>query len=236
MSKLQDTLDSLQPYVIGIRYIEGHVMVDCILKEGWVIPESNNGVQKLSNKDLDFYYTLFSENKSVGLDDILSYVQEIILINQEREDKKALLISLVEELKKIFKENKLSRLKNLKFTYSDDKAIDEIGDINMNDVIGPEDVAIPPVEDLTPEVFQEEQPPIDEGELSEEEREILEEERRAAAYFSRKETNDTNNKVKQAVSQQAQKVELPPRAAGVNMLCDCDENQACSKCMDEKGY
>jgi hypothetical protein len=40
MSKIQERLNLLRPYVIGIRYLEGIQLVDAVLKEGWTVPES----------------------------------------------------------------------------------------------------------------------------------------------------------------------------------------------------
>ena len=40
MSKIQERLNTLRPYVIGIRYVQGIQLVDAILKEGWTVPES----------------------------------------------------------------------------------------------------------------------------------------------------------------------------------------------------
>ena len=41
MSKIQEMLDSLQPYVVGIRYLNGIQIVDAVFKEGWNIPNSD---------------------------------------------------------------------------------------------------------------------------------------------------------------------------------------------------
>ena len=40
--KLQEMLDKLQPYLLGIRYLEGIPLLDVVLKEGWIIPDEKD--------------------------------------------------------------------------------------------------------------------------------------------------------------------------------------------------
>ena len=49
MSNIQKTLDLLQPYVIGIRYVEGTPVIDAVFKDGWTIPEDQK-IKKLKGK------------------------------------------------------------------------------------------------------------------------------------------------------------------------------------------
>ena len=60
MSKIQQTLDSLQPYVIGIRYLEGTPIVDAVFKDGWTVPEDTK-IKKVKGNDELNYYMLLSE-------------------------------------------------------------------------------------------------------------------------------------------------------------------------------
>jgi len=90
MSNIQKTLDSLQPYVIGIRYLEGTPLVDAVFKEGWTVPDDNKVKKVRGNEEMN-YYMLFSEVAGVGLDDLLDYVKKTIDLNIEREKKHDLL-------------------------------------------------------------------------------------------------------------------------------------------------
>ena len=86
MSNIQKTLDSLQPYVIGIRYLEGTPLVDAVFKEGWTVPEDPS-VKKIKGNDELNYYMIFSETQGIGLDELLEYVAKTIKLNEEREKK-----------------------------------------------------------------------------------------------------------------------------------------------------
>lgn len=262
MSNIQETLDSLQPYVIGIRYLEGTALVDVIFKEGWSIPEDKT--LKIIKGDNEVnYYMIFSETKGVGLDNLLAYVKRTININQDREKKLELLRTKIVELKEIFKRNSLTKLSNLKFSFGEietEPTLNEI-DIEQPVIILPkvEVVEQPYIEEpyeeepvqsqpvsqptkpqqnvnygtpLEPKVF------LDENghpiELSEDDKEMLEEEARA----------ERNRKLLAHTKPAGPKprVELPPkRKAQVAMAerdyetdCECGPNEACDKCIDKK--
>ena len=116
MSNIQKTLDSLQPYVIGIRYLEGTPLVDAVFKEGWTVPDDNKVKKVRGNEEMN-YYMLLSEVAGVGLDDLLDYGKKTIDLNIEREKKHDLLKEKVNELKEIFKKTSLDKLKRLKFNF-----------------------------------------------------------------------------------------------------------------------
>jgi hypothetical protein len=84
MSKIQERLNELRPYVVGIRYLQGIQLVDAVLKEGWAVPESQVIQRERVDGD-ENYYMFFSENEDIDIDDLLDYVQEIINLNIERE-------------------------------------------------------------------------------------------------------------------------------------------------------
>ena len=125
MSKIQETLDELQPYVIGIRYVEGVPVVDVVFKEGWTVPDELN-IKKVKGKEQINYYMLFSEVKGIGLDELLKFVEKTINLNIEREHKYELLTVKINELKEIFKHNSLEKLKTLNFSFDVDNLIPSI--------------------------------------------------------------------------------------------------------------
>ena len=259
MSNIQKTLDSLQPYVIGIRYLEGTVLVDVVFKDGWTVPDDSN-IKKVKGDDGVNYYMIFSEVKGVGLDELLSYVEKTIKLNLEREKKHDLLRTKVNELKEVFKKNSLTKLQRLNFTFSDEELVPNLNDFDididdeMDETINYEptstpqptfeeeyeddvDEYIPPTDKHTPLPYVDENgTPI---EMTEEELELIEEEARAErnmrAIESKK--NKTNKNM-------SKKVELPPRKKVEMMVteneyeteCDCGLDEACGKCIDSKGY
>ena len=140
MSTIQEKLNALRPYVVGIRYVQGIQLVDAVFKEGWTIPQSDVIHQEKVDGE-DNYYMFYSESEDVDIDTLLGYVQEIISFNIEREKKYVLLSEKVAELQKIFKNNSLSKLQKLKFTFSDHEIMptlldmDKIEDMKTSDLI-----------------------------------------------------------------------------------------------------
>ena len=231
MSNIQKTLDSLQPYVIGIRYLEGVPLVDAVFKEGWTVPEDPK-VKKVKGDNEMNYFMLFSEIEGVGLDELLTYVRKTIDINVEREKKHDLLREKVNELKEVFKKNSLDKLKRLTFSFTEEDLVPKLDDFDIDDYEETyEEEPIEAIEPITPNLFPEDfdsyptsgeeklEQTIDvqqhtfldeKGnpiELSEEELELIEEEERARKnieYLKAKKQSDKINKV-------SNKVELPPR-------------------------
>lgn len=242
MSSIEKTLNSLQPYVIGIRYLEGKPLVDVVFKEGWSVPEIKN-IQRVKGDEGMNYYMLFSEVDNIGLDDLLEYVSGVIKINLEREKKHDLLKTKVKELQVIFKNNNLTKLMNLKFSFKDENLVPDLSDMDV-DVEEEEinDVIDGPIDGPTegPVETKESEGPIEylDGEgkplpLTEEELELIEEEKKAKAFLQSKH-NKPNSNVKKIKNT---KIELPPKPKKVPQLaggCDCNETEACSLCIEDK--
>ena len=247
MANLQKTLDALQPYVIGIRYIDKMTVVDTIFKTGWTLPESKT-VKKAKGEDESLnYYMIFSDIQGIGLDEILDYVTNVIKINIDREKKHELLRTKVNELKEFFKKHTLNELTKLKFVLAEEELVPELNDFDIEDSI--EEIEEPAYTSLGVSIIEGDGDVIkyNAGEqeaiqnhiqnLSEEEQEILAEEARAANFMKMKEAQKTNNAIKTK-----QKVELPPRkkigeAIMSNTLmpdCDCGPLDACEKCIEFK--
>jgi len=240
---IQKTLDSLQPYVIGIRYLEGTPLVDVIFKEGWTVPDDNQ-ITKIKGDEGMNYYMIYSEVAGVGIDELLGYVDKTIKINLEREKKHELLKTKVNELKEIFKKYSLTKLEKLKFTFAEEDLMPTLNDFDTDLV---EDTIQPSIPVINDSVEVEEQPvvsnteTIDMSNLTEEEREILEEEARAEKNRLYLE----NKKKKNNINNLSKKVELPPKRK-IEMAisesddyetdCECGPTEACAKCIDKKGY
>ena len=252
---IQKTLDSLQPYVIGIRYLEGTPLVDVVFKEGWNVPEDAK-IKKIKGNDDMNYFMLLSEIPGVGLDELLAFVDKTIKLNIEREKKHDLLKVKFNELKEVFKKTSLDKLKNLKFTFTEEDLVPTLTEFDMDDF---EEEIIPqplPTEKLIPEEYSiydeyeevkitetpiEHTAYLDEDgkpiELSEDDMELLAEEARAE---QNKKFLDSKNK-KTDSKKIANKVELPPKRKPVlettidyNSDCECGPDEACDKCIDSK--
>lgn len=245
MANLQKTLDALQPYVIGIRYLEGYPVVDAIFKDGWTLPDSE-AIKKVKGDEGLNYYMLFSEKNGVGLDELLDYVHLVIKVNLEREKKHELLKQKVNELKELFKSNSLAKLKKLRFTFTDDEEtlVPELQDFDLIDNAGLDKEQFKSPNINEPEYVHfdnaeqvEKASLANQFEYDEEEAEILAEEQRAENFRKLKETT---NKVSQ-VKKISQTIELPPKKTLQSTIdtmpdCDCGPNEACSKCIETKDY
>lgn len=240
MSNIQKTLDALQPYVIGIRYLEGTAVVDAVFKEGWTVLDDPNIKKIKGNEELN-YFMFYSEASNIGLDELLNHVDKIIKANQEREKKHELLREKVNELKELFKKNSLHKLTRLKFVFGEEDFVPKLDEFEVDDNLDETPIIEPnPISNEEPKVnnvsyLDEDGNPI---ELSEEERELLEEEARAEknrkALASKKNT---------PASKIAAKIDLPPKKKiemaiannDYDSECDCGPEEACSKCIDSKG-
>lgn len=222
MSNIQKTLDSLQPYVIGIRYVEGTPVVDTVFKEGWTLHDDPR-IEKAKGSEEMNYYMLFSKLEGIGLDELLSYVDKTIKLNVEREKKHDLLRDKVNELKEVFKKNSLEKLKRLKFTFGEEDLVPKLNDFDVNlDETYEEEIIETSTLNIKPENIEtknfndsvnEKQPtpsyldgdgnPI---QLSEEELEMIEEEERAKRNMEMLKAKKQNKS-----SNISSKIELPPR-------------------------
>ena len=151
MSKIQSKLDSLQPYIVGIRYVQGMQVVDAVFKAGWTVPESDV-IRKELVEEENNYYMFYTDKEGITFDDLLEYVEGIITINIEREKKHELLKSKVKELQDIFKKNTLSKLETLKFRFNEPDLVPSLSDMDIDLDEEPETPAQPikeaPVETL----------------------------------------------------------------------------------------
>jgi len=250
---IQKTLDSLQPYVIGIRYLEGTPLVDAVFKEGWNVPEDPK-IKKIKGNDDMNYFMLLSEVPGVGLDELLAFVEKTIKLNIEREKKHDLLKVKFAKLKEVFKGTSLDKLKNLKFVFAEEDLVPPLNEFDIDDDFNVEEELIPqplPPEQLVVEEYDEEiiETPmsiehaayLDENgnpiELSEDDMEALAEEARAEKnrlYLENKNKKTDTKKI-------AGKVELPPKRKPVlettidyGSDCECGPDEACDKCVDTK--
>lgn len=224
MSKIQNKLESLQPYVIGIRYIEGIPFIDVIFKEGWNVPKSEI-IKRHINEENQNHYIFFSEKEGIGIDELLDFAEKIIGLNIEREKKHELLKLKVKELQKIFVDNSLSKLKTIKFTFGEEQLIPDIMEsdngLDIMDEIEEQPEPEPEYKPIaTPKV----------GEIPE----IIEAEDITPQPKTKLKINDKP------------RVELPPKGKievevhelPKNMTegpCKCGPDEYCPKCMDEKG-
>lgn len=230
MANLQQTLDALQPYVVGIRYLEQRPIIDVVFKDGWTVLESDSIIKEKGSQELN-YYMVYSNKEGIGLDELLLYIEATIKLNIEREKKHELLKDKVNELKILFKKTPLATLKRLKFTFNEEELLPEINEFDL------EENKDEPVAETQTQVIEEDQPvnePVIVQELDAEERELLEEEQRAENFRLLQQKTKSNGQIKKISST----VELPPKRTIEEVVsqpdCDCAPDEFCDKCMDYK--
>lgn len=242
MSKIQNKLDSLQPYVSGIRYVEGIQLVEASFNEGWVIPDST--VIRKENIEHN-YYMFFAAIEGISIDDLLDYVKSIIDINIEREKKHELLKEKVKELQILFKDNSLSKLKELKFIFSEPNLVPSLLEMDsdiLNEIVQEESLPTEPKVEVEAPYAADEYDDEDEEErrirLIEEENYRKQQEELYSKFNGPKSKNQKTKVLNN--------VELPPKNQKVEVEvydlpeelkegeCSCGPEEACPKCLDSK--
>lgn len=240
MSKIQEKLDSLQPYVSGIRYVEGIQLVEASFSEGWIIPESTViRKEKIENN----YYMFFTQVEGITIDDLLDYVKSVIDINIEREKKHELLKEKVKELQILFKDNSLSKLQELKFAFNEPNLVPSLLEMDSDILteIANEETLEPIIEIQAPYAADE----YDDEDEEERRIRLIEEEnyRKQQESLYNKFNGPKNKNQKTKV---LNNVELPPKNEKIEVEvydlpdelkegeCACGPEEACPKCLDSK--
>lgn len=248
MSKLQNRLEALQPYVIGIRYVQGIPVIDVVFKDGWVIPDSEV-IRKEKGDDNLNYHMFFTEKEGLGLDELLDYIDTIIQLNVERENKHEFLKEKVKELQELFKKTSLVKLKKIKFVFDDTLSPDfTIDDITLGDGME-NDISAQKALDYTNKMRHER---IENGTINNEELTALANSgytehddneddsiARAENYARIMENKANKNNVKRF---NGADIELPPKnkieletfSEPKNIVCKCGVDEFCPACIDEE--
>jgi hypothetical protein len=234
MSNLQKALQSLQPFLIGIRYLDSIPVVDAKFKEGWFVPDSKY-IKKAKSEGESNHYIFYSETEGIGLDELLEFLQTTINANIEREKKIELLKIKVVELKEVFNNNPLFKLEHIKFCFDEQDLVPELNDLKISEEdFKPENKELEktqPEKQIVEQFPKKEEEYADNPEMSDEEKEILAEDERAANFKKWKENNAKKTK--------ASKIELPPKkimaeVEAIDGNCNCGPEEACPKCIDKK--
>lgn len=115
---IQEKLNSLRPYVTGLRFVKDLPVVDLVIKEGWNMFESDKVSYKPSSSNKN-YFMVFPKDPKDSIDDVVTHVENVIDINIEKENKLVLLKAKIEELKLLFTNKSLKELESLKFIIPD---------------------------------------------------------------------------------------------------------------------
>lgn len=227
---IQEKLNSLRPYVIGIRYINDMPVVDAKLKDNWSLLK-NDKIKKIQD-DNDPTHLIFvpAEEEGLEIDDVLGYVEQVINYNRENERKHELLQQKVQELKEVFRANSFEDLQNLKFVVKEEeyKSDDLLGADNLVDLSLAEG---------------EEKEETTTNEAKEEPKKEEEEKKTSPSQNGKKKNSNKKKKEKKEHTTNKvpnQKVELPteeeiPLNSNGDEECTCDNSKGeyCDKCREK---
>lgn len=112
------TLMSLKPYFFSLREINNTVVLDVKLPINWVYNNEiiNNNIVSLKLQDKDDRINLISliaPSTEEGFDNIITVINNIIKYNKEEEEKVKLFNEKMTELKQLFENMSLDKLKEI---------------------------------------------------------------------------------------------------------------------------
>ena len=211
---MQNRLEELQPYVIGIRYFQGLPVIDVIFKDKWVVPESEI-IQKEKGEGDDNYYIFFSQKDGIGIDELLNHAEDIINLNIEKEKKNELFKVKINELKKLFQGNPLTKLENMKFVLGSNHITTEF---NPDEIDLDDEQEFTPVKGVKENLVKKEEPVLEEVSGESTTRVI----NNTQIELPPKPTNGKGTKI------ELEEFNEP------NITCKCGPNDICPVCEDDK--
>ena len=222
MSKIQDKLNKLKPYVVGIRYAEDVLIVEAIFKSDWVnIPSKL--IKSAPIEDGTNHHVFFSQEDGIGVDELLDYVESIIKVNVERELKHEFLKTKVKELQVLFSKNTLDKLKTIKFILGPEQLI--------SDDMVPDDILSQIEEPIKETTIQE---PTNNNEV----KSIIDaEDITPPQYEPTQTTRKISNKPIVELPPKGKKIEVEIHELPTHMTegpCNCAPDEYCPKCIDSK--
>jgi hypothetical protein len=114
-----EIIQSLKPYFFSLREIESNISLDLKIPTSWkyetIITPYRSIKYKIQDKNDKFnLISLISIASKEGYDVVIGCANEIILVNKEEEEKKRLFEEKVNELKILFQNQTLDKLKDIK--------------------------------------------------------------------------------------------------------------------------
>ena len=107
-------VDKVPKYLKSVRILKNYVSFDMLLPESWSILKSPQVVEVIKTDD-NRVISFVCENKTEYIDTLEKYLDGVVKVNVEKEEKERLFKTKVMELKNIFENEKLENLKGLKF-------------------------------------------------------------------------------------------------------------------------
>jgi len=122
-------IDKVSKYLKSVRLLKNYVSFDMLLPETWSILKSPQVVEVIKTEE-NKVISFVCENKTEYIDTLEKYLDDVIKVNIEKEEKERLFKTKVMELKNIFEKEKLENLKGLKFDVEELTSLLEIEEKN----------------------------------------------------------------------------------------------------------
>lgn len=111
---IDEKLKKIKPYLVSLRYEGKTSIIDVHFSDNWMVPESKS-IKVKKYAELPNTYMFYSDKEGIVIDDITTYISQVIEYNVEREEKMVLLRVKIEELQEFFVNNDLANLKRMEF-------------------------------------------------------------------------------------------------------------------------
>lgn len=113
---LQDKINDIKPYFKSLETYNDALIVVVRFPNRWAVFPSDDGLIKVApSENAPHEYFYYGDNNKVSLEEIFDFIKNTVNVNKSVEEKAKLLISKIDELKKLFETNSLETLKTLKF-------------------------------------------------------------------------------------------------------------------------
>lgn len=198
---IQEKLDDLQPYVLGIKNYKGIQIVEVKFEKQWslfkddnfrIIPDDNDSTQLYIVPNVE----------GISVDDTLDYVKRIINYNIEQQRKHELLKEKVEELKEVFKKNSYEDLKKMEFRIGNEDYFENLvgdqRDLNDEGAVSTDELELDEDNEKVEETNNEGKDPSTDNNKSE------------RTNTTNTKTNKSNKKTKKSTKNEKKKKEQPP--------------------------
>jgi hypothetical protein len=122
MKEVYNIIKTLRPHFFSLREINDNVSLDIKIPSNWkyenMLDVDENipfSVKVQDKKPKNTLVSLISEANSLGYDYVFEYANKVISINIEEEEKQRLFTEKVNELKSLFLNSPLDKLKDISF-------------------------------------------------------------------------------------------------------------------------
>lgn len=111
-----DTINPLKPYFFSLREIKENVSLDLKIPSHWQLGEYNEAQLKIQDKNEKYMLiSIIDTSTKDGYNEVFNRAKKIIKTNIEYEEKTKLFNEKVEELKQLFLDAPLDKLKKISF-------------------------------------------------------------------------------------------------------------------------